>query len=75
MSLVRLISRFFSPKAPNGDNDFHRLRLGESRPTGHFREFTAPRRLQRGGAAISSERRATHGVGAGIVPCAGENIP
>jgi hypothetical protein len=75
MSLARLIARFFSSRAPSSDNDFHLPRLGESRPTGHFREFTTPRRLQRGGVAVRGNRRTFKGTATGIVPCAGENIP
>ena len=52
MRLARLLSRLFGAASPSADNDFRLPTLGESRPHGHFREFTAPRRLQRGGVAV-----------------------
>ena len=75
MFLARLISRFFTASTSSDDNDFRLPRLGESRPSGHFREFTAPRRLQRGGLPGPRRGRAGASPMAGIIPCTGENIP
>lgn len=75
MRLARLFSRLFGAASPSGDNDFHLPNLGESRPHGHFREFTAPRRLQRGGVVVGRKTQKCADMPGGIVPCAGGNIP
>lgn len=75
MSLTRLIARLFPAREASNGNDFELPKLGESRPTGHFREFTVPRRLQRGGVSLSRPRRSAQGCIGGIIPCAGGNIP
>lgn len=70
--LKALISRI---DAPSVDNDLHLPRMGESRPRGHFREFTVPRRLQQGGVTLPATRRCRHGRSDGIIPATGEKIP
>ncbi len=75
MLIRRLIAAFLPTSAASDDNDLHLPRLGESRPRGHFREFTAPRRLQRGGVSLAATRRHQTGRCGGIIPVAGEKIP
>ncbi|WP_024868856.1 hypothetical protein [Pseudoxanthomonas suwonensis] len=75
MRLARLLSRLFGAASPSADNDFRLPTLGESRPHGHFREFTAPRRLQRGGVAVGRKASKCADKPNGIIPCVGGNIP
>lgn len=75
MSLLRLIASFFSPLPASSGNDFRRQRPAANRPHRHFREFTVPRRLQRGGGHPIGGRDARSRAMHGIVPHAGENIP
>ena len=75
MLIRRLIAALLPANAPSDDNDLHLPRPGESRPRGHFREFTASRRLQRGGMTLGATRRNRTGHCGGIIPVAGEKIP
>ena len=75
MLIRRLKILFAPPSAPNGDKDLHLPKLGESRPRGHFREFTVSRRLQQGGLSLPATHKHRHGRSGGIIPAMGENIP
>lgn len=75
MLVRRLKDLFFPSEASSTDKDLYQPMLGESRPRGHFREFTVPRRLQQGGLSLPATRRCRHGRTDGIIPVAGENIP
>jgi hypothetical protein len=75
MAIKDLIARLFGPIRVNQGNGLPFPRLGESRPSGHFREFTVPRRYQRGGGSGSRSGSDAWCGRNGIVPCAGENIP
>ena len=75
MSITGLWRRLLGARETPQDNDFHLPRLGESRPRGHFREFTVPRRLQRGGVSLPAQRAHAKGCAGGIIPCTGGNIP
>jgi len=75
MKIRDLVSRLFGPDNAIRDNNLTPPRFGGGRPHGHFREFTVPRRLQRGGVQLPVSRRAPRKCGNGIIPCAGENIP
>ena len=75
MKFRDLVSRLFGPDKAKHDNDLTTLRFGGGRPHGHFREFTVPRRLQRGGVQLPVSKRAVRKCGNGIVPCTGGNIP
>lgn len=75
MSLMRLIARFFAPHPASSGNDFRRPRAAANQPQRHFREFTVPRRLQRGGGQQAGGHGGRIRMLDGIVPRAGENIP
>ena len=75
MSLMHLIARLFAPRPASGDNDFPKPRPAQSRPQRHFREFTVPRRLQRGGGRRAGGHDVRIRAIGGIIPPAGENIP
>lgn len=75
MKIRDLIARLLPPSGSSKDKGFPSRSFGESRPHGHFREFTVPRRLQRGGVTVSTGRAAGRRCPGGIVPCVGENIP
>ena len=75
MKIRDLIARLLPPSGPSNDKGLSFRSFGESRPHGHFREFTVPRRLQRGGVTVSAGRAAGKRCPGGIVPCVGENIP
>ena len=75
MKFRDLVSRLFGPDKAFHDNDLTLTRFGGGRPHGHFREFTVPRRLQRGGVQLPVSRRSQHRCRDGIIPRTGENIP
>ncbi|MBD9368221.1 hypothetical protein [Xanthomonas sp. XNM01] len=75
MSFKRLFASLLpSPKSNDGAG-FVASVFGGSKPRGHFREFTVPRRYQRGGAARSGSGSRPVGCADGIIPCTGGNIP
>ncbi|KAF1696486.1 hypothetical protein CSC65_04535 [Pseudoxanthomonas daejeonensis] len=75
MWIAKFMSHLFPSPAPSRERVFIRPGLGESRPTGHFREFTVPPRYQRGG--VGEARKASKSIRCpdGIIPCVGGNIP
>jgi hypothetical protein len=75
MKFRDLVSRLFGPGKAFHDNDLTHRSFGGGRPHGHFREFTVPRRLQRGGVPLPVSRRVPRKCRNGIIPFAGENIP
>jgi hypothetical protein len=75
MPLRDLLDQLFPRELPSTDKDLEIPRLGESRPSGHFREFTVPRRRQRGGVPAQARRSSPQQCKDGIVPCLGGNIP
>jgi hypothetical protein len=75
MALKDFITRLFPPAGSSGGKASALPRLGESRPSGHFREFTVPRRYQRGGSSKVTKAPDSWARCNGIVPCTGENIP
>lgn len=75
MKLRDLIARFLPPANASNGNGLLPRGFGESRPHGHFREFTVPKRLQRGGLSLPASRPAKTRCPNGIIPCTGENIP
>lgn len=70
-----LFSSLFGQGKAIRDNDLRIPKFGGSRPHGHFREFTVPRRYQRGGVQLSAAKRTPPRCPNRIIPCAGENIP
>lgn len=75
MRLKDLVARVLFPYRPKDDKGLSLPGLGESRPHGHFREFTVPRRYQRGGVSVAGSAQARKRCPDGIIPCSGENIP
>ena len=75
MLFRRLMTLLFPRTTPSHDSALQLPRLGESRPHGHFREFTAPRRLQRGGMPSRRAGTVANGHLDGIIPMSGEKIP
>jgi hypothetical protein len=70
-----LLDQLFPRQLPSTDKDLGIPTLGESRPTGHFREFTVSRRRQQGGAPARDRKATPEQCKDGIVPCLGGNIP
>ncbi|UWX04601.1 hypothetical protein H1235_07890 [Pseudoxanthomonas sp. NC8] len=75
MKFRELVSRLFGANKAFHVNDLTIPRFGGGTPHGHFREFTVPRRLQRGGVQLPVTRRTPRKCQNGIIPCMGENIP
>jgi hypothetical protein len=75
MKIRDLIARLLPQDSASRDKDLLPRGFGESRPHGHFREFTVPRRLQRGGLSLPAAGPAKRRCPDGIIPCTGENIP
>ena len=75
MSITGLLRRLLPGRKPSQGHDLLLPRLGESRPRGHFREFTVPRRRQRGGPGVPHAGSAASPCPPAIVPCTGGNIP
>ncbi|MBB6064835.1 hypothetical protein [Pseudoxanthomonas broegbernensis] len=75
MLIPQPILRLFESATGSDDDAFRLPKLGAGRPTGHFRQFAASRRLQRSGAWLPGSRSLARRFSGGIVPHAGENIP
>ncbi|HET6395647.1 MAG TPA: hypothetical protein VFF91_02290 [Pseudoxanthomonas sp.] len=75
MSIAELFSHMFAPPEPSGGEELPRPKARQIRPLGHFREFTLPRRYQRGGGAAPRRNAGVRQALRGIIPFTGENIP
>jgi len=75
MSLKRLFASLLPSATANADEGFAASVFGGSKPRGHFREFTVPRRYQRGGVGRASSTARGNPCPNGIIPCTGGNIP
>lgn len=75
MAITRLFSFLSALAGPVPDAELDGRNARRIGPVGHFREFTLPRRYQRGGAPQPRRNPALRGLLRVIVPLTGEKIP